>query len=98
LTNVSNSFSRETQTETEKRDNASARDRSTSPAAPELTEKRRIENARTPIRRRMKKERTPPKACRKVVAVAVAVAADDASEAAIDGREREAEAPMHCKG
>lgn len=52
-----------------------------------LTEKRRIENARTPIRIKMKKERTLPKAFLKEVALA-------ASEAAIDGqielsRERE---------
>lgn len=45
----------------------------------ELTEKRRIENARTPIRMRMKKERTFPKACLKDVPLEV-------SEAAIDGQ------------
>lgn len=78
-------ISKETHTETEEHDNAFAHNRSTSPresapGARELTENRRIENARTPIRRRMKKERTPPKACRKLVAV-------DASEAAMDGRE-----------
>ena len=43
----------------------------------ELTEKSRIENARTPIRRRMKKERTFPKAYLKAVPFEV-------SEAAID--------------
>lgn len=36
----------------------------------ELTEKRRIEKARTPIKRRMKKESTLPNAFRSVLAVA----------------------------
>lgn len=47
----------------------------------ELTENNRIENARTPINRRMKNERTFPKACLKVVSLEV-------SEAAIDGQNR----------
>lgn len=45
-----------------------------------LTEKRRIEKARTPIRRRMKKDRTPPKALRKVLSLEGSVGA------AIDGQ------------
>lgn len=44
-----------------------------------LTEKRRIEKARTPIRIKMKKERTLPKAFLKEVPL-------EASEAAIDGQ------------
>lgn len=43
-----------------------------------LTEKSRIENARTPIKMRMKREKTFPKAFLKVVPLEV-------SEAAIDG-------------
>lgn len=43
----------------------------------ELTEKRRIENARTPIRMRMKKERTFPKAFLKVVPLEVSDASID---------------------
>ena len=52
----------------------------------DLTENRRIEKARTPIRRRMKKERTPPTAFRKALLVYnVGTAAVDVSGAAIDG-------------
>lgn len=43
-----------------------------------FTENRRIENARTPIRRRMKTDRTFPNASRRLAALA-------SSEAAIDG-------------
>lgn len=53
----------------------------------DLTEKRRIEKAKTPIRRRMKKERTPPKAFRKVLLVySVGTAAVEVSGAAIDSQ------------
>ena len=53
----------------------------------DLTEKRRIEKARTPIRRRMKKERTPPKAFRKGLLVySVGTVAVEVSGDAIDGQ------------
>lgn len=48
----------------------------------ELTEKRRIENASTPINRRMKNARIFPEACRRVVDGAAVVSV----EAAINGR------------
>ena len=52
----------------------------------DLTEKIRIEKARTPIRRRMKKERTPPKAFRTVLVYSVGTVAVEVSGAAIDGQ------------